>query len=384
VGVLSRRLLIALAALAVASFALWISSPTEELEEPTEAPAPAGTWPPWKAELLEPPTLVARVPAEILARGPVVDVELRGDTVFLLQNTQWLAAWRRGSRGPYPAVATAGPGGVGRGLGRLGRAVAFDVVDGYVYVLDGARREITTWTLGGELVSVRALARRPADESPWLQRLAERLQVDGLRRAYVAVQGGSSRGPTEWLLLRYTLGHDARAAPPETIFREPVGAAPGGALVAPSFSVTSAARLLIGVAADYRLIWLDDRGHQERATRRADPPRAAVPDSIRREYGRLLRRLPRSARDAYRLPRYWPPLRRLHLRADGTILAVTQSGTEEVHVELLDHAGQAVARLTEIPLPEPVFLCEEGYLWLHQELQSTDVLLRRLRRRGAS
>jgi hypothetical protein len=376
----SRWVLIILGALAAGSAAVHIA---DRRAGGGDSLAPRGTLPHYRAEWTGGWEAAGHIPADALGTGEVLDVAEGGGATYVLQRDRWHRLVGGRAEGPHGWLAEGGPAA-------LGRAVSLAVADGTVYVLDAANAEVRAWDTGGRHLG--RLTLRPAPGYAFFR--PEHVQVDADGRIHVSTLAVRADGAADWLLLRYaggafawdsaaagaTAGPDGpplsvpgqAGAAPDTLFRSPADVA-HGVFAEPKYALSAHGQIILRVATDDELHWLDGTGQVSRSATRRDAPAWPVPDSIRAGYRQMLAAMPSGSRGTYELPAYFPSVRRLVARPTGEILVLLNAGAEDLHVEVLDAEGQPRGRLTETPQPEPLFVTPSRLYRIVHELDAARV-----------
>jgi hypothetical protein len=307
--------------------------------------------PPWET--------VAEISPERLGPGEVVDLEARGDTVYLLQPHTWTRIHRDTTAGPFGSNVTGDPNWIAGGAAITSR-------DSLVYVLDGRRLQLSSWTRTGRRLSAIEIERRGSA----LQ--AEHLAVGRDGSIYVSAFEVGANTDGRWMVLRF----DGRRGAPDTLLIRPAG--PSGRYAITFVEPTPQGELLVVDGLHYVLRWYGPDGTERRRATREGYARWKVPDSVRTEYGAIVMSMPPPVRARFELPEYWPPVRGVAMQPDGRILVLLTAGARTLHAEVLEASGEGRVRLTEEASQDLLFPGSDGVYRIRHEPDTTRIERRRL------
>lgn len=354
----ARRLLalFALVLLAGSAIAWWPVSATAASEAPSE-----GTLAPYRQEILTPWIEVARIPAEKLGRGAILDLDERGDTLYVLQSNHWLRIVGREVSDPYGSTAKGSPTWLDAGS-------AIRAVPDGALIIDRGRGVISRWSNDGRRGEEHDFRARTG-----LASMMEGLAVDTSGVLMVTVRRILESGDGDWLVLRGALP-DAQF---DTVFRGSTELQEAEAHNAPKLAARPDGGFVVMPALEWRMVSFATNGSLSADISRDQGPRWAVPDSVRHQYSHLLERFPPQQRAAHALPRTFPPVRSVSVDASGRMLVLVASGPQSTHVELLDPTGAPLGRLWDTPESRVVFVANGAAFRLQESSDAT--IIERLR-----
>lgn len=302
------------------------------------------------APLLEPPPRrleVARLEGE---DGPVVDLAADARSVAVLTSEGWFLFSPESGQSWIGVDDPGSPNWMVRPA-----AIALGSREERVFVLDGGRSIIAVWDSAGSRLPDLAI---PAGNT--YARRPTQLLLGPLGRPLVTVQRVDLDGTGFWEVHEYDAAgvpHLSLSLPSRSrhmVFQEPLLARRDTTL----FSLTPLSHELARVELD--------QGRAVTLAFRPDPPLWYIPRRHRRDYRRLLRGLGGAAATVAELPEFWPSVRGLTFRADGSILVTVTAGEDRQHVELLSGALQPIGRFARDGFQDPVFL-SKGRAFLAEE-----------------
>ncbi len=300
--------------------------------------------------LLEPPPRDSLFFSFRPEAGEVVSLAVDGDRLFLLAREGWALASGDTLRGWFGSSTPGDPEW-------LHRPVEIAAASGAVYILEGNRQVVSLWdTLGTRLGEMRIPGSGDLGQRPTSLHLPGPSGSEPL----VVVQRLNGQEPGSWDLVRLSPDQPARilvsraGSEGDFIYREPRitvgrgGVFWGESLTAEIFRVDQGGGVLTPAAV------------------RRDPPRWRVPPGLRREHEKLLATLPGPVARISHLPTFWPILRDLGVRGDGSFLLAYSAAEDWMHLELLAPTGEPQGRLTQEALADPVFF-SRGRVFLVRE-----------------
>lgn len=324
---------------------------------PSDGAPSEGELAPFRPDLLSPWQEIARIPAEQLARGGIIDLDERGDTLYVLQSDGWFRAIGGELSDRFGSPAKGSPTW-------LGSAIAIKAVPGGVFIMDRVRGVISRWSadgIRGVEHDFRARTGRGA--------LMEGLSVGADGMLLVSVRHILENGDGDWLVLRGQLAASAF----DTIYRGSKAVAEAEAHNAPKLAARPDGGYLLMPALEWRMLSLDAAGAVSGDITRQAGPRWAVSDSIRRNFARLLERLPPRQRLAHALPATLPPVRAVTIDPNGRILVLVASGIQTMHVELLAASGEPIGRLWAEAETLSVFLANGAAFRVRESADHTTI-----------
>ena len=330
---------------------------------PTAAEPPEGMLAPHRPELVGPWEEVARVPAERLGRGAIVDLDEYQDTLYIAQRDRWFWVADDAVSEPLGSPTQGSPTW-------LGAAVAIRGVAGGAVILDRGRNMVSHWRLDGTRGVETDL--RPRDG---LAVIVDGVAAQADGTLLVSVRRILVDGDGEWIVLRGVIG-PARF---DTVYRGAKDPREAEAHNSPKLAVAPDGSFLIAPALEWKFISVSRAGTVLGDRSREDGPRWAVPDSIRRQYQTLLERFPPAHRVAHALPATFPPVRALSSHSQGNLLVLVASGPEETHVELLDANAVPISRLWPAPESLSIFLANGAVFRVRETADFTIIERQRLR-----
>jgi len=333
----ARRLLALLGVtlLGGSAFAWWPRAAGSESDVPAE-----GVLAPYHPALLGAWEEVARIPAQRLGTGAILDLDERGDTLYVLQRDRWMRIAAGEVSDPFGSPVKGSPQWLGSGT-------AIRAVPGGAVIIDRGRGVVTQWADDGS----RGL------EHDFRARKGLGSLLEGVAASAEGVMLVSTRqvldgGDGEWIVLRGRL----ESATFDTIYRGAKDPPEAEAHNTPRMAAVPSGGFLLMPALEWRLISLAAATDVMTDVRRQGGPRWTVPDSIVRGYARLMERLPPAQRVVHALPRTFPPVRGVSVDAFGRVLVLVAAGVSATHVELLTAGGTPIGRLWDAPEARTVFI----------------------------
>lgn len=353
----ARRLLafLGLALIAGSAFAWWPRAADVESELPS-----VGLLAPYHPDLLGAWEEVARIPAEHLGRGEILDLDELGDTLFVLQADRWLRFTAGGEAlaGPFGSPVKGSPTWLESGS-------AIRAVPGGAVIIDRGRAVITRWSSDGSRGAERDFRARTG-----LGATMESIAVNADGTLLVSLRRILEDADGEWIVLRGRLG----AAQFDTVYRGAKDPPEGEAHNIPRMATLPAGGFLLMPALEWRLLLF---GQSDSATpsdvRRLDAPRWPVPDSIHHQYAKLLERLPPAQRITHALPPSFPPVRGLTVDASSRVLVLVAAGAANTHVEMLTTLGAPIGRLWDAPESRTVFVANGAAFRVEESADFTTI-----------
>jgi hypothetical protein len=275
----------------------------------------------------------------------------------ILCSGQWFLSDGGGLRGGFGDRSPGSPAW-------LARPVSIALGGGRVYVLDAGRHALTVWDTTGARLQDISLSPAASDL------LTQPLQV-------MVGPGGVP------VVLSFHLGRDglarweavshAEAEPSRMVFALP-SSSPSALFDRPLLAGDGLDLLVVG-ALDHSVSRVEGgAGEPIPRLERAAPPLWRIPASFRRRYAGVLHRLGRGPTGAVSvLPEFWPSVRDVTVRPDGSFLLAISAGEERQHVELLDPAGIPVLRLSRDGFREPVHLDGGRVFLVRETLDHTEI-----------
>ncbi len=312
-----------------------------------------GALSPLPARLPEPQP-VARIGG---GSGSVQDLAASQGALAILSSKEWFLLAGDSLCGGFGDPAPGSPDW-------LARPVSIALGEGRVYVLDAGRRALTVWdTRGVRLEDVPLIA---AAEDLSVQPF--QVVVDGRGDPVVLAFHLARAGTGRWEARSYGKDQPGRliltlpGSSPSALFERPFLAPHRGALLGMNALDQSVFRVEEGGAGPVPL--LDRR----------DPPLWYIPRRFRNRYAGLLGGLGGgSTASVSALPQFWPSVRDVTVRPDGSFLVAVPAGEERQHVELVGSDGRALLRFNLDGFLEPVFL-DGGRAFLVRETLDETVI----------
>jgi hypothetical protein len=295
------------------------------------------------------PDTCADVVRSVFAQGTaeLLDAEAHrlvydGDKAVLLTSHSWMMAANGVIRGPY--------GGRQRGApGYIADAQDAAITDSAMLILDAATDRVRYFAHDG--LPVRHQQIQHAGGSWWQPR-----QLFVINGDLVIGALEPELAPRPLVLLRWYAGR----RDPDTVYRSAGTSMNGIVMDHDQRGIT------IGESGTYRIHTIDSSGVITATFSRRDPPRYPFNREERRRYRSYWSRLPPSVQVTYELPAYFPPLAALRNITDERIAAAVAIGPDSVHVEIIDHAGNALCRVTRSAISRPFALGRDGVIWLEE------------------
>lgn len=337
----ARRLLTLLGVtlLAGSAFAWWPRAAGSGIGAPAQ-----GVLAPFLPGLLGAWEEVARIPAQRLGAGAILDLDERGDTLYVLQRDRWMRIAAGEVSEPYGSAVKGSPQWLASGT-------AIRAVPGGAVIIDRGRGVISQWTDDGSRVAEHDFRARTG-----LAALMEGVAASADGTLLVASRRVLKDGEGEWIVLRGELS----ATRFDTVYRGAKDPAEAEAHNVPRMAALPGGGFLLMPALEWRLISLAATTDALTDVRRQGGPRWTVPDSIQRGYARLIEQLPPAQRVVHALPGTFPPVRGVSVDAFGRVLVLVAAGATATHVELLTTSGTPIGRLWEAPEARIVFVANGG------------------------
>lgn len=305
------------------------------------------------APLMEPPPArieAARVPP---FSGPISDLAVHGESMAILSAKGWFLVDGSSTKGWFGDQRPGSPSWIEQ-------AVSVELAPEGVFILDERRSTISLWDTEGTRLResplpVRATLAQQAKTilmDPEGGILALLLQIDLDGTASWDIISVDSSGVTETLL---SLPNQDRTM----LFQEPRVVIDGSSLL-----------LMNPLTHKVSTLDLASRVLTPR-TGRSDPPLWEVSRKEMREYQKLLGRMGGTMGALSHLPEFWPSVRDLTLREDGSILLAVSAGEDRVHVEHLSPEGAPLGRLNRDGFVEPIFLSHGRVFLVEEETEET-------------
>lgn len=318
----------------------------------------AGVSAPSSGRLLDVDSTLAEQPVRLaLLSGSnveqVVDVDVSGDTAWVLGRTQWRGATGSVVLGPFGSSIRGAPG-------FIAAAQQIFATPAGIFVLDRASATIIQWSREGEVQRRFSL---PTGSSAVMHEF-----VAGANGLPIAVaQGFDATAAIDLLILRLH-GERARADTLLVQHNSP------SVFTLPRLAQQHAS-LVLGNPFDHTLTWITNDGVVHRTVGRSDAPIWLTPDSLRGGFAERIGSAPGSTPATFAMPDTLPSLRFLDVTTMGRIIKGIDPGTGTTAFELYDSAGAPVGRL---PLPASAtafFLTRAGVVWLSESVNATEILL---------
>lgn len=281
---------------------------------------------------------IASFPAEG-SNGDVMGLDVRGDTIFLVQPRQWMAVVGDSLLGPFGSGSVGAPDYIAAGQGIL------RVPDG-VLIVDGSRQLLSTWSLEGERgveVSLRSVDASYGSPTT--------IASDGAAGALVGVMAVDDRG-TQHLALRVAAASVARA---DTLLEDSFARRLGAAWDFPLLARNATGAVAIFSADSWRFRVLGSDGRLLVDTVRNDAPRWSGDRKARQRMMEMASQAPGVLREAFALREHTVPGRGITALGDRHWLVLSANELDQLHAELLDARGRPLARLWKDAEPHPVF-----------------------------
>lgn len=231
-----------------------------------------------------------------------------------------------------------------------------------VLILERDGLRVSVWNLMG--VRLGEIRIPPPSEGGFV--LPFQLLTDGEGGTLVLTLVLSPPAEARWEVWRYSWNGPAQqllslpAPPPSGIFTRPFLARAGN-------------RLLALTALDHQLYSVPvEGGRAERVFQRRDPPLWSVPRRVRARYQARMGALGGGRlSDITALPPYYPSVRDLTVRSDGTLLAAVTVDEERQHLEVISPDGEPLFRFNREGYAFPLFLDGGKAFLVEQTLQGT-------------
>lgn len=286
----------------------------------------------------------------------VRDIDIRGDTAYLLGRSEWYAAAGKSVRGPFGSVTRGSPNYIAGGEQIVANAAG-------VFVLDRIAGAVLEWSHTGDLEARYSL---PAGSMFVLQEMiAERSGMP-----LVLAQQISTDRIGDLFVLRLR-GEHARA---DTLSVLP---APASRFTIPRLAWHEGMPLIADPVL-HTLRWIGLDGAGIRTVHRLDPPLWETSQSMRDEFAARIKPPTEAIARALVLPDTFPSLRSFAVTASGRLVMMLDPGVDRVAFELFDAGGAPIGR---IPVPSAearMFLTRAGIVRLDESLSSTEVHLSRI------
>lgn len=338
---MTARRLLALFAVVLglgAGISLWSTRTTGV---PGGAPV-EGVLAPFRPELAGPWETVARIPARSLGRGSIIDLDERGDTLYVLHVDHWVRIVGGNVSDVFGTNIRGAPNWLAAGA-------AIRAVPGGVLILDRVRQVVSRWSAEG----MRGIEHdfRPQGGSK-ASIIIDGLAADTTGTVLVALRLTPLEGAGRWMVLRGRLD-DTRF---DTVYRSADTAQLGDVHDIPRMSPMGRGDFLLMPALGWKMMTVDTAGRTGGLRVRADGPRFAVPDSIRTGYARVVDRFPPAQRTAYALPAAFPAIRGVTTDGRGHVIVLVATGAETTQVEVLGLGGESIGRPWKEPESRATFV----------------------------
>ncbi len=323
-------------------------------------PAVNGRLSPYEPSLTRGWTELIRIDPAHLGAASIQGLDASGDTLFLVQRSQWTLVPPDGPIESHGSTVRGDPNWIGQGL-------AIAVLRERVAVLDRARAEISYWSRDG----VRLAAHSIRDPDVAVVE-PESLVSDGNETLFLSLRKLRTSGEGEWLVVR--IGSEGAVI--DTVYRADTHLEPWGVMNPPAVAARPDGTFQIAPANEWKVFEHGSDGERRVEWSRPDGPRWVVPDSIRREYAGILDRIPAPMRRGLSLPEHFPPVQAIGDLGEGRRAVLVAAGwDDEVHLEIIGSDGSPLGRLWEDPEVDPVFLVRGG-IYRIRELPETTLIER--------
>jgi hypothetical protein len=294
---------------------------------------------------------LVRVPEEA---GRVVDVAVSGDALAFLTRSHWYLHTGDTLRGAFGDPTPGSPDWISR-------PVSVAVGEDVVYVLDAGRFAVSVWDKGGaRLGEIHLRTGEELSVQPTQVLLAPGGNLVVLS---LAVYGD---GTGRW---------EARSYPPEVENSETLLLLEGRArsfIFDRPYLASHGGRLLGAMALGQAFFHLrPGSGLMEPLFQRPDPPLWYVPLRQQRRYAGILGRMGGAAAGLSQLPEFWPSVRGLTVRPDGSFILVVTAGEDHQHLELLAPEGRPLRRFNLEGFLDPVFVHGGRAFLVREDLNET-------------
>lgn len=288
------------------------------------------------------------------AAGSPVDLAANDSGVVVLFAAEWywvqggIVAGGFGDPVPGSPHFLAQPKGVALGKGQ-------------VLILEQAGPRVSFWDRAGARLGEIPLPPPPEGFGLPLQVLA-----DGEGNPLVLTLVQLPRGDARW-----EVGRLSWDASPQGLFSLPASRPSG--LFARPFLARSGAHLLALMALDHQLYSVPlEGGRVEQVSQRRDPPLWAVPPRVRARYQSRIGALGGGRLgDLMDLPPYYPSVRDLTVRPDGTLLVAVTVDEDRQHLEVISPQGEPLFRFNREGYTSPLFLDGGKAFVLGETLEGT-------------
>jgi hypothetical protein len=328
------------------------------LTRPGPAAASVGRLAPVDSSLASPWVPLATLAGEALDAGPILAVDLRGDTLVLAHPHAVSVLVDGTLRHRFGSDVVGAPEFIGRGVGIALTAQG-------IAVLDAPQHRLDVWSPEGQ--------RRLRIPLPWSSSGAQYGALTPLNSGVLLTgfqHGATGSGWWAWRVTPTTLDtlvHCYACGEAGAAFRIPQVAPRDSGFV-----------LLDALTGD--LLTLEANGSRRDSTQRPAHPRPAIPEATRRRVANISAALPNAVRRALDVGDFGPSARALTSTADGRLLVLTANIDDAVHVEVLDHHAQPVGRLWAEPDDAQLWLVRHHVIRLRED--GDRYLLERLTPRG--
>lgn len=322
-----------------------------------ESGAPAsGVLAPFDSSLVSAWEEVARLTIDELLDGRVRGLDARGDTLFVLQSSQWFFVVDGRPSAAFGSATRGAPEWQGRGT-------AIAAVSDSVIVLDDLRQLAVQWSIEGQRGVERDL-RSSRGLGAMHQRLVPLAGGD-----FAVTSVVPSEGAVEWVVTRH------REAGVDTLVTGHGIGERGGGHDEPHVAQLRDGSLVIIDANTWRLRRFAADGGLLGTHQRADAPRWALSDSARRTLQESAMLLGPALQHALAIDATLPPVRAITATADDRLIVLSAVTTETTHAELVERDGTPVASLWPRPEEHPVFLAR-GALYRVRALDDVTIIER--------
>lgn len=297
---------------------------------------------------------VARLAVDDIGGLRINGLDMRGDTLVVVQATQWHLVVGGALQGSFGSDVQGSPE-------FLARAVGAALLPHSVVVFDGLMHRASQWSRDG--VRDRSIDLRGrvglGIQHHFVIAADSGLFVPGYQMTDV---GG------EWQLVRVT------ATTVDTLIKSHRMLGDGGAYDTPLPLPLPDGSYYVLDASTWRIRFFNARGVETRAaTVRADAPRFPVPRKLATRMRRHLSRAPEAQRSAVTMGATLPPVRAATLAADGNLLVLTSTDEEATILELVSPSGAGIATLWSNPVQDRTFAVR-GAIYRVRELDDVVVI----------
>ncbi|MDT8369770.1 MAG: hypothetical protein RQ745_11220 [Longimicrobiales bacterium] len=228
----------------------------------------------------------------------------------------------------------------------------------FVYILEPRRRQISVWNRSGELVE-----RLDVPMASDLISQVRRVDTPDGRSVRVVTYAMNADGAAAWTLISYASGEAV------TIDSIPVLGADGLFREPHYLSVNDAAWRVDPIDLTFAPFPADERTTMQWT----DAPAWLVPGPQRADYERIRSQMPPDVARRSRLPAHWPTLQEIDAIDGGRLVVEVSAGEDVTHVIVLGSDLEPIARLSDRPFRDPVFLGGGRVFQFSEELNATIV-----------